>query len=48
MALRFDGVQTGYDEAKRRRVFEDLEMRRCMCGSTMAVPVRFMQKRVLS
>lgn len=41
--LRFDGVQTGFHEMKRSRIFEDLEMRRCLCGSTMALPVNILR-----
>ncbi len=40
LVLCFDGIQTGYHEKKRRQIFDDLEMRRCLCGSTMTVPVK--------
>jgi hypothetical protein len=40
--LRFDGIQTGYDEEKHIQVFEDMELRRCLCGSTMAVPKKLL------
>ena len=39
-----DGVQSGYHAGKGLQFFEDLELRRCACGSTMAVPVRLMNQ----
>jgi len=42
--LTHDGVQSGYHEGKRLQFFEDLEMRRCVCGSTMSVPLRLMNQ----
>jgi len=41
--LHFDGIQTGYHELKRRWIFDDMEMRRCVCGSTMSVPLRLLK-----
>ena len=43
--LANDGVQSGYHEGKHRHIFEDLEMRRCACGSTLSVPVRLMERK---
>lgn len=44
-ALRFDGILTGFHEIKRYQCFDDLEMRRCLCGSTMALPVKILQNK---
>ncbi|HWR72308.1 MAG TPA: hypothetical protein VN604_04010 [Nitrospirota bacterium] len=41
--LQFDGVQTGFHEMKHYQFYEDLEMRRCLCGSTMALPVKILK-----
>ena len=41
--LRFDGIQTGYHELKRRWIFDDMELRRCVCGSTISVPLRLLK-----
>lgn len=38
--LPIDGIQSGYHAEKRIYIFEDMELRRCTCGSTMSVPVR--------
>ena len=38
-ALHYDGIQPGYDEFGRRFYPYDLELRRCLCGSTMAIPI---------
>jgi hypothetical protein len=43
--LSHDGVQSGYHEGKRFQFFEDLEMRRCVCGSTMSVPIRLLSRQ---
>ena len=43
LTLKYDGIQSGYDELKGRQVFDDLEMRRCACGSSMAIPVGFLR-----
>jgi len=43
--LLFDGVQTGFHDMKCCQFFEDLEMRRCLCGSTMALPVKIVQNK---
>lgn len=37
-ALNFDGIQEGSDDTGRRFA-ADLEMRRCLCGSTICVPI---------
>jgi hypothetical protein len=42
--LIHDGVQSGYHEGKNLQFFEDLEMRRCACGSTMSVPLRLVNQ----
>lgn len=42
--LIMDGVQSGYRELKRLQIFEDMELRRCACGSTMAAPVRLLNQ----
>ena len=44
-SLTHDGVQSGYHEGKRLQFFEDLEMRRCACGSTMSVPLRLVNQQ---
>ena len=44
-SLTHDGVQSGYHEGKRLQFFEDLEMRRCVCGSTMSVPLRLLNQQ---
>jgi hypothetical protein len=40
--LNYDGFQSGYNENRHLQIFEDLELRRCVCGSTMSVPVRLL------
>ena len=43
LTMRYDGIQTGYDERTGRQMFDDLEMRRCLCGSSMTMPVRVLR-----
>lgn len=43
-ALQFDGIQSGYHEEKHCQVFDDMEMRRCLCGSTMSIFVKVLYK----
>ena len=45
MTLANDGIQSGYHEGKHRHIFEDLEMRRCACGSTLSVPVSLIDRK---